>query len=220
MGKGLTFTQMVELAAITGGVTFLANSFFHYLKNKLDWFHDSKKFKRDFAMEQLKELYIPAYGVVSQSEFLRRFNNEEDKPYDEFPFFEIVKKQEKVVTDLTARTVKREVVKISDVITDFNKEKLASLIIDKGVFASQELLKLAVSYRYVSKHYEDETIEATKLQKFRSQELDLIHRIVQLIIRETNEKLKECGMPYSNNEIELSTMIIDYNENLSAKEEQ
>jgi hypothetical protein len=148
---------------------------------------------------------------VAQSEFLRRFEGLDDKPFDEYPFFEVKKTKTKVVTNLKEGHIRRENVNFSDAITEFNKEELANMIISKGVFASQELLKLSVAYRYVHPYYTDETIEKEKLNKFQDQELDLINRIVKLIVKETNEKLKLCSMPYNDDEIDLSTMLVDYN---------
>ncbi|NOU94903.1 hypothetical protein GC093_16985 [Paenibacillus sp. LMG 31456] len=115
------------------------------------------------------------------------------------------------MTNLEESTIKRESVKLSDSITEFNKEKLVNKIIDTGVFASQELLKLDIAYRYVHMHYTDKTIDPNILEKFQTQELQLLNRIIRLIVKECNEKLKSCGMPYNSNEIELSTMITDYN---------
>lgn len=211
----LTFEQLALLATLTAlstaVITLVFNSIFHSLKNRFDWFHDNKKFKRDYYFQQLKELYIPLYAIVAQSEYLRRFEGFEDMPYDEIPFIEIVKTKSKIVTNLVEGTIKRESVKLSDSITEFNKEKLVKMIIDSGIFASQELLRLAVAYRYVHMHYTDTTIEPVRLEKFQTQELQLINRIVRLIVKECNEKLKSCGMPYNIHEIELSTMIIDYN---------
>ncbi|MDQ0882883.1 hypothetical protein [Peribacillus sp. V2I11] len=210
----LSFEQLIYMAIITalatGIITFFANVLFHYLKNKLDWFGSVKTFKRDYSFEQLKELYIPSYAIVAQSEFLRRFEHFDDKPYDEFPFIEVAKTKTKTVLGLVGGQIKRETINFSDVITEFNKEQLSNMIIDKGIFASQELLKLAVAYRYVHKFYTDETIESEKLENFQIQEVDLINRIVRLIVRETNEKLKQCSLHYSENEIELSTMLVDY----------
>lgn len=211
---------MIYLALITTFVTLFVNIFFQFLKNKFDWFNDTKKFKRDYCFAQLKELYIPLYAVVAQSEFLRRFEGLDDKPYDEFPFIEIVKTKSKVVTNLSKGIISREEVNISDVITEFNKERLVTMIIDKSIFASQELLKLAVPYRLVHMHYQDETINESRLEKFQVQELELINRIVKLIIKECNEKLKVCSMPYNKEEFELSTMLVDYATDVGGSEKE
>ncbi|MFJ7756494.1 hypothetical protein ACQKGI_24085 [Peribacillus muralis] len=210
----LSFEQLIYMAIITalvtGIITFFANVLFHYLKNKLDWFGSVKTFKRDFSFEQLKELYVPAYAIVAQSEFLRRFYHLDNEPYDEFPFIEIKKEKTKIVMDLNERVVRSQTVNFSDVITEFNKEQLSNMIIDKSIFASQELLKLAVAYRLVHPYYTDESIEKDRLNSYQVQELDLINKIVRLVVRETNEKLKQCSLLYNENEIDLSTMLVDY----------
>lgn len=207
----LSFEQMIFLALITAVVTAILNTVFHTLKNKFDWSKETKEFKRNYYFEQLKELYIPLYAIVAQSEFLRRFQGLDDKPFDEYPFIEVKKTKTEVVANLQEGIIRREEVNFSDAITEFNKEELAGMIINKGVFASQELLKLAVAYRYVHPYYTDETIVKEKLNTFQVQELDLINRIVKLIVKETNEKLKQCSMPYNDHEIDLSTMLVDYN---------
>jgi hypothetical protein len=206
----LSFEQLVYMALITGFITVVFNTIFQVFKDRFDWFSNEKKFKRDFAFEQLKELYIPVYSIVAQSEFLRRFKSLDDKPFDEFPFIEIKKTKEKVVVNLAEGVIRKETVNFSDVITEFNKEQLSNMIIDKGAFASQELLKLAVAYRFVHKHYTDETIEPETLEKYQIQEVDLMNKIVRLIVRETNEKLAQCKLTFNKDEIDLSTMLVDY----------
>lgn len=63
--------QTITITLLTAIITLLFNSLFHWLKNKFDWFVDVRKFKREHSYSQLKELYLPAYAVVAQSEFLR-----------------------------------------------------------------------------------------------------------------------------------------------------
>jgi hypothetical protein len=216
----LSFGKLILLAFLTALATGIFNIIFHSLKNNFDWSKETKDFKRKYYYDQLKELYIPLYAIVAQSEFLRRFMGFDDRPYDEMPFIEVKKTKKKAVIDIQAGVIRGEEVSFSDSITEFNKEKLANLIIDKGVFASQELLKLAVAYRYIHQHYTDETIVKTQLEQYQVQELDLINRMVRLIVKETNEKLKECNMPYNNDEIDLSTMLVDYNVNVEESNQE
>jgi len=219
--KGLSFEQMIYLALITAVVTLIGNALFHTLKNRFDWFKDTKEFKRKYYYEQLKELYIPLYSIVVQSEYLRRFHHLDHLSHDQVPFLEINKKKTKVTQDLLTNEIKKEETeKLSDVITEFNKEKIAKLIIDNGMFASQKLLKLAVSYRYVHKHYTDKTIVPAQLESFQKHELFLINEIVKCIVKECNEKLKECSMPYSEEEIELSRILIDYPDKIANSQQE
>ncbi|MBG9444025.1 hypothetical protein [Cytobacillus firmus] len=206
----LSFEQLVYMALITGAITVVFNLVFQLLKDRFEWFSNEKKFRRDFAFEQVKELYIPSYAIIAQSEFLRRFEGLDDKPFDEFPFLEIDSTKTKYTYDFQKGIFEKETVNFSDVITDFNKGKLSTMIIDKGIFASQELLKLAVAYRFVYKYYTDESIDPLRLEKFQIQEVDLINKIVRLIVRETNEKLMQCKLSYNKDEIDLSTMLVDY----------
>src|SRR5699024_2593641 len=89
-------------------------------------------------------------------------------------------------------SIERAVVNIFDEITEMQKEKLDNMDNDKGIFASQDLLKLAVAYRYVHVHYTDETLNAVELEKFQEQELDLINRMavfVNIVVAFFNSKI-------------------------------
>ena len=72
---------------------------------------------------------------------------------------------------------------------------MSEFIIDKGEYASPELLKLAVSYRLVHGVVNDG--EVTKNDEFRLQ-----GEIVQQIVKEYNELRCNLKMDYSQDEIE------------------
>lgn len=78
--------------------------------------------------------------------------------------------------------------------------KLSELIIDRGKFASPELLKLAVSYRLVHGLIKDSDV--TKNEDFRLQ-----GEIVRRIVREYNELRRNLKMDYSDEEIENGQIL-------------
>lgn len=205
----MNFKQTILITSVATIITFLANIFFHILKNKLNWFENTKKFIRDYSYCQLKELYLELYSIIVQSEYLRYFF-EIKGIFEEYPFIEIEKKRVYNKYSITGQHLKKEEGSIEDAITEFNKCKLTEIIINKREYASQELLKMAVAYRYVNIHYLDKTIGKELLEKFQKEEVNLIGKIVKRIVKETNEKLKVCNMNY--NEIELKTGIINYRE--------
>ncbi|MFD2627442.1 hypothetical protein [Oceanobacillus kapialis] len=205
---------MIYLTLVTALITLIFNTIFHWLKNKFDWFTDKKKFQREYFYSQLRELYLPLYAIVAQSEYLRKFHHLDHIPFNEIPFVEIKKERTSSRFDMKNGKFEREKVDIEDVITEFNKEEIIKRVIDKSEFASQELLKLAVAYRYVHKHYQDETIIKEQLDKYQTQELELIKRIVKKIVHETNYKLKFCHMEYNKDELKKSIMLYDINNNL------
>lgn len=216
----MTFQQIVIVALVTACFTLTANILFHFIKNKFDWSQDSRKFNRDWQLQQLKELYIPLYSIVVQSEYLRRFYNFDATEIKQLPFFEATSQRKKTFFDIKTNRFQTEIEEISNSITQSNKKKLVSLIVDNGIFASQDLLKYAVSYRYVHEYYQDNSIPQDILDKFLDQEVELIYHLVQLIIRETNEKFKACNLPYSEHEIEQSTMLINFSDHIDTDKEQ
>mgnify|MGYP000866734145 CR=1 FL=1 len=214
---GLTFYETVNVSLLTIGITFGTNSIFHYLKNKLDWFADTKKFNRDNSYDQLKNLYLYLYSVICQSEYLRVVFDIKGS-HDDIPFLEAEKKKEikKHTLDFnnidfnnfTFNTVEYE---ISDAVTEFNKINICEYILNHKEYASQELLKLSVAYRFVHQYYLDETLESKEyLEKFRNHELILIREIVKTIVKETNSKLKLCRMDYNKDEIHTGIIKIKY----------
>ncbi|WP_042142803.1 hypothetical protein [Paucisalibacillus sp. EB02] len=207
----MNFQESLQIALITIAITFLANLIFHYLKNYFDWFSETKIFKRDHYYSQLKELYLELYGVVSQSEFIRYFNDfNEQFSFMELPFLELKNKVMKVVTNIeTGRITREEVDKETD-LTRFNKSHIANLIIEKKQYASPKLLKLAVAYRFCHEYYLKEDLSVPSLlEKYQKEELKLMYELVVTIIKETNEKLEFCKMDYIEEEREHGIMDYD-----------
>jgi len=189
-------------------LTLIINAGFHYLKNKLEWFTDTKKFKREHNYLQLKNLYLNLYAIICQSEYLRFFLDIKESR-KQIPFIEMEKRREvKKQTldfnniDFNNFTFNTTEYEISDAITEFNKKKISEEILNNKEYASQKLLKLAVSYRFVHEYYTDNTLESKEfLTKFQDQEIIIIWELIKTIIIETNEKLKECHMEYNKEEM-------------------
>ncbi|MGQ5113165.1 hypothetical protein ACSOV8_16610 [Bacillus halotolerans] len=138
----MNLSDSIGLAIMTIILTFITNIVFKLIQNSTDFLVDKKKFRREHNFAQLKNLYLDLYGVVSQSEYLRYYSKRYRNIGYEFrayPFFEIIER------------VNGE--EIKNGITEFNKQQICETIIKKSQYASQELLKLAVAYRYVNHNY-------------------------------------------------------------------
>lgn len=205
MSQQLTLENAVLIAFFTMIFTFVANLILQWLKNLFDWFDNSKKFLRDHSYNQLKELYLELYAVVVQSEFLRRFNNVKDS-FKNVPFIEIHKKQLTIYPFPNGS----EETKIVDSITEFNKIGIVNRVLNKKEFASQKLLKLIVSYRFVHDNYLKKGISDELLEKYQEQEVRLIAEIVQTIVRECNQKLKQCKLEHDSIESSSGLMNMDF----------
>lgn len=197
---------IIWIPIITAIITLVFNIGFHSLKNKLDWFVDTKKFKREHNFNQLKELYLLLYGIIVQSEYIRFFSRKyRNSDYDiqDIPFLEVRKTVTKVEKDKTTTE------EIRNEITEFNKLGIVSKIIEKSEFASQRLLKLAVAYRYVHSNYQKRFTGTDIGDNYKSEELKLIYLLVTTIIKECNEMLEECNMDYDGKEISYGIMNYD-----------
>lgn len=204
MSQQLSVENAVLIAFFTMIFTFLSSLVLQWLKNKFDWFDNSKKFLRDHSYSQLKELYLELYSVIVQSEFLRNFNNVQASFMD-VPFIEVSKKQ------ITIFPIKfSEEIEIVDPITEFNKIGIVKRVLDKKEFASQKLLKLIVSYRYVHDHYLKKDLDRETLSKFQELEVQLIAEIVKTIVTECNHKLKMCKLEFDSKEVSSGLMNMDF----------
>ena len=207
----MSFKETLAIALLSISMTLVANLIFHYLKNKFDWFNETKKFKREYYYSQLNELYLELYGVVAQSEFIRYFF-EFDKQFSfmDLPFIELKNYINKIETDSDRETIIRQKTEVETELTRFNKNFLTKLIIEKRQYASPKLLKLAVAHRFCVEYYSKEDIsDSSLLSKYQEEEIKLIYELVVTIIKETNEKLKYCRMDWIENEMEHGMM--DYN---------
>lgn len=205
----MTFEQTMQIALLTAGLTFIANFVFGFIKVKFNLFEEKTIFKRKYSYEQLQNLYLELYSIVAQSEYLRYFHNF-DSEFKDLPFFEISQKRitTKISFSATQNATSEQSEKtIKDGVTEYNKEKIQELILNNAKYSSQKLLKLAVAHRYVARHYTDNTIEGELLNKYQIEELNTIAKIVITIVKETNQKLKDCNMDYNVDELNDGMLI-------------
>ena len=183
-------------------------------KEGFELFSSDVRFKYDFYFKQYSELYSKLYGIIMQSEYVRHFlkiNDGQEVSFDEAPFLE-VSPTRKVTKSVhwgserpTEVTQKEE--RIDTPISDFNKSQLCEYIIENAEYATQKLLKVAVSYRFASYYYSGnpEAKNASCQGTANDEEFRLIREMVCCIVSEYNFFRKELKMAY--NEIELETGI-------------
>ena len=161
------------------------------------------KFKYDFYFKQYSELYCNLYAIIVQSEYVRYFINITEGDYysfEEQPFIEISQIHK---TTTNGNDVSMEEIETS--ISRFNRKELCEYIISKGQYASQDLLKTAVSYRFARDICEG--LSRTDISE--EEEKTLIKKMVQIIVKEYNCLRKELKMSYDKSEIEDG--IFEYN---------
>lgn len=164
-----------------------------------DAFKRKSESKKQYAMEQLKELYLLLYSIISQSEFMKYFY-EIPGNLEEIPFAELHQSLIEVKGSLKEGKGTKTVSIVENEITKFSKSELDRLIIEKCQYASGNLIKLAVAHRYLESNYL--TVDKKEMaDKFADKEVVVLAKLVRLVIRETNEKLKYCNMKYDEFEL-------------------
>ena len=189
-GKNLATKQDVE--EITRKTEQVQKEF----KEDFERFTTDIHFKNDFYSQQYEELYAELYTIIIQSEYMRylmKLKNGQTFSFEDCPFIAVSpihRSKTKVETkDDASLTVSHTEEQIETPESKFTCLKLSELIIDRGKFASPELLKLAVSYRLVHGLIMDSDV--TKNEDFRLQ-----GEIVRRIVREYNELRCNLKMDY------------------------
>ena len=151
--------------------------------------------------------------IVVQSEYVRRYiklcENKEIS-FDDAPFLEMSpthRVSKKITFGENGSTVNQTVEDIETPISQFNKKELCDYIIKHGDLASQELLKLAVSYRFAYSNYSGnpECKNSSTEKVANDEEFRMIRSIVVMIVKEYNELRKMLRLSYD--ETELTTGI-------------
>ncbi|MFE4201109.1 hypothetical protein [Aneurinibacillus aneurinilyticus] len=204
----MTLEQTIIVAITTAVLTLIFQPIINYTKKWLDVEEDKEKFQREYSFEQLKELYSFLYAIIAQSEYVRYFFNYADE-FDKLPFIEIKNKSFKQSIDLATGKVETKEFSAEDVITEFKKEKIAELVLEKRQFALQDLLKLATAYRFVHEYYTKEDIEKELLNKFQNEELLLIAKIVKHVVKEYNRMLHDCHLKFEQQELDTGMMNME-----------
>lgn len=193
-------------AVITAASTLIFNVLFHLLKNQFDWFVDKKKFKRERAYKQLEKLYLEINSIVLQFEFVKKFNKEymKDYPENDRKLFSSIN-IEKVQVQYNKKT--KEIILEDEMfsrvrIIQNEHLNLIDKIISNSEYASPELLRLAVNYRYCENNYlyaknNDDRDEILKWEKIFNEEMDnILKKIIQCIKKEIENMLKLCDMEF------------------------
>lgn len=177
-------------------------------------FSSDVRFKYDFYYEQYSKLYCNLYAIVMQSEYIRRFlllNKNQAISFDDAPFMEV--SPTKRITKKTTwgseqqTHIEQRIEEFETPLSQYNKKKLCEEIIENGMFASQRLLKIAISYRFAYNYYDgNHDGKSSDFSKTANdEEFRLIREMVCCIVSEYNTLRKELKMEY--NEEELNTGI-------------
>lgn len=189
----------IVLPALIGGMTSVLIIFLNNIR-------EQRNFKRDHNYNQLTELYLELYAVIIQSEYLRYFSKKYrnmEFVFWKIPFLETKRIRRKITN---GKIIEEE---IKTLITEFNKKYLVEKIFDNKKYASQDLLKLAVAYRYANEYYLENNDNEQIQKAFQLEEVKLIYLMVKTITKECNMYLENCNMPYDASE--LSCGRINFN---------
>lgn len=208
--KGKNLATKEDIEAITRKTEEVQREF----KEGFELFSSDVHFKYDFYFKQYSELYSKLYGIIIQSEYVRRFikiNDGKEISFDEEPFIQVspthrVTQSMKLVEGKPITITKKEE-EIVTPISEFNKEQLCEYIIENAEYATQKLLKIAVAYRFASYYYSGNpnAKNASCQDAANEEEFRLIREMVCCIVSEYNYFRKELKMEY--NEDELNTGV-------------
>lgn len=179
-------------------------------KENFELFTSDVHFKYDYTYKQYSELYCKLYGIIIQSEYIRYFlkiDSNQNVSFDEAPFLEVTKTK---VTNMRynlgigepSETV--TVKEFDTPISKFNKKMLYECIIENSQYATQKLLKLAISYRFSNTYYtgNDSGNTYSNTPTANIEEVRLIKELVCCIVSEYNEFRKQLKMDYNKDELE------------------
>lgn len=180
-------------------------------KRGFEEFTKEKAFKYEYYYTQFRELYAMLYAVIAQSEYTRRFFklfNGTDLAFEEVPFVEIHKAHNEQTIRLGENAgMSFSEKEVKDDITYFCKKTICDLIITKGEYASQRLIKLAVAYRFAHDNYSGTIKNGDATETANEEEFKLIKELLICIIKDYNFIRKELRLEYV--ESELSTGLFE-----------
>lgn len=160
-------------------------------------FSNTLKFRNEYASEQYVNLYAKLYVIIIQSEYCRKFIQDiqgVNTTFEEHPYIEISPTRRQTTTFSSAGVQGHEEIIETD-ISNTNKKKLFELVIDNSQYASQELLKIAVAYRFVHSMY-----GPAETDDVNEEEVRLLKKLLKCIVREYNEVRKSLQFDYSETE--------------------
>jgi hypothetical protein len=180
--------------------------------------YDSIKRKNEFIkqikIQELKELYIPLYCMISQSEYIRFILG--DLPNVSFsiedaPYIHLEKKRNNIKIDKDG--FHKETYKVDDELTKYDEKTMVNLVIDKSKYASPKLIKLAIAYRFIVENRD--TTDITIKAKIEAQYNNIAINFIKEVVSRTNEKLKYCGSEFVDYELNINDKLdrtfIDFN---------
>lgn len=224
--KGENLATLEDIQGITQKQEQILQSY----RKEFEEFSIDRRFKNDFYFKQLTELYNLIYAIVCQSEYIRGFiklKDNLDLKFDDVPFIEISdteRVQEKFdFKKGEAPRFSKNIEYLETELSMFNKKLLCDYIISHGQFASQKLLRLAVSYRFaynwysgnpeIRKNIPDDDIVNYGTSQYDIQrkiadeeEVRLIKEIVRCIVKEYNLLRKELNMSYEEEELKTGML--------------
>lgn len=205
--KGKNLATKEDIAEITRKTEEVGKEF----KEKFEEFSSDLHFKQDYLYRQFSELYSKLYSIIIQSEYARRFlllHDGKEVSFDDAPFLEVtptrrVRQQVKFLEGEPAIYSQTEE-KIENDLSEFSKKNLVDYIIDHSELASQELLKLAVAYRFAHFHYSGnhEAPKSSASDTGNEEEFRLIREVVCCVVSEYNLFRKLLKMNYDTVELE------------------
>lgn len=191
-----------------GNITEITESVKLEFNEQMQIFSTQHTFHHHFSYERYAKLYSQLYGYVLQSEYARYFHEIDSAslPFQDVPYLEIVTKNQKQRFENGYLEVEEKI--IENELYNHNKQKLYQTIIEQSEYASQELLKLAFSYRIVHFFYGDKNKNQPVNEKANDEELRLIRELVICIVKEYNQLRKKLDMSYDKHELQTGRVYL------------
>ena len=205
--KGKNLATKEDIQEITRKTEEVQKEF----REDFELFSSDVQFKYDFYYKQYSELYCKLYSIIIQSEYVRRFiflTTGEKYAFEDTPFLEITpthRTTQKIeLKEGEPIKFKQSVDEIETPISQFNKKQMCDYIINNGQYATQKLLKIAISYRFAHSHYSgNPDVKNSSCEDMANEEeFRLIREMVCCIVSEYNFFRKELKMEYDQKELE------------------
>lgn len=203
--KGNNLATKEDIEEITAKTEEVQRQF----KEQFELFSTDVRFKYDHFYRQYSGLYYKIYSIIMQSEYVRHYiylYSGKTISFDEAPFVEV--SPTKRVTDKIefkagqSPSLSHEESKKVTPISEFNKKQMCDYIISNGEYASQHLLKLAVSYRFAHSNYAgNPAVNNVPTEVAYEEEIRLIRELVCCIVKEYNILRRELKMEYIESEL-------------------
>ncbi|MDL2324636.1 hypothetical protein LJC61_05740 [Ruminococcaceae bacterium OttesenSCG-928-A16] len=198
--KGENLATKQDIAEITQKTEEVKQQF----QRDFTAFSNMLKFRNEYTSEQYINLYAKLYAIVVQSEYCRKYMQDIQgisTSFDEHPYLEISPTRKQTTTFGNGTVQGREEIIETD-ISQTNKRKLFELVIDNSQYASQELLKIAVAYRFIHSMH-----GPTASDEVNEEEIRLLKKLLLCIIKEYNGVRKLLQFDYNDEELSNGLMV-------------